>query len=146
MSEKNFVTGDKGEQAVAEILRERGYQVDPGSPGGCDLILDDFLTVEVKTANPSRYVNRIVKRWQFSLTKTDGQHKPFNEDVLILRCLTDDPCHFVIPGIVVPRALTKIDITNPRPFHYQGKWSAFYETWEMVDLMFAYVSYFGRPV
>lgn len=144
MSERNFITGDQGEQAVAEILRERGYRVEPGPPGGCDLILDSFLTIEVKTANLSGRTDRNAKRWQFSLTKCDGQHKPFEEDVLILRCLTDDPCHFVIPGVVVPKALVKIDITNPLPFHYQGKWAAFYERWEVVDLVYGYrLHWFG---
>ncbi len=138
MSEQNFVTGDLGEEAVANILRARGYQVELGPPGGCDLILDNFLTVEVKTANLSGRTDSDSKRWQFSLTKLDGQHKPFGEDVLILRCLTDTPCHFVIPGIVVPKSLVKLDITNPCPFSYQGKWSVFFGAWVMVDMMYAY--------
>lgn len=146
MSEKSFVTGDLGEQAVAEILQERGYEVTPGPPGGCDLILDDFLTIEVKTANLSGRTDRNAKRWQFSLTKLDGQHKPFTEDVLILRCLTTKPCHFVIPGVVVPKTLVKLDITNPLPFHYRGKWAAFYEAWKMVDLMLGYRLCFRRPL
>jgi len=144
MSQRNFETGDKGEEDVAEILRARGYKVKPGPPGGCDLIVESFLTIEVKTANLTGRTDRNANRWQFSLTKADGQHKPFEEDVLILRCLMDEPCHFVIPGIVVPRSLVKIDITNPRPFHYQGRWAAFYEAWEMVDVMFAYRLGFGR--
>lgn len=138
MSERNFVTGDLGEEAVAVILRARGYPVKPGPPGGCDLILDSFLTIEVKTANLSGRMDKKAKRWQFSLTKMDGQHKPFTEDVLILRCLTTIPCHFVIPGVLVPKSLVKLDIPNPRPFHYQGKWSIFYDAWEMVDLVYAY--------
>lgn len=144
MGEKGFVTGDLGEQAVAEILLERGYKTDFGPPGGPDLILDSFLTVEVKTANLSGRTDKDAKRWQFSLTKMDGQHKPFEEDVLVLRCLTDSPCHFVIPGIVVPKTLVKIDITNPLPFHYQGKWAAFYDCWEMVDMVHAWLLNWGR--
>lgn len=144
MSEKSFITGDQGEQAVAEILRARGYKVTPGPPGGCDLIVDDFLTIEVKTANLTNRTDRNARRWQFSLTKLDGQHKPFTEDVLILRCLTDTPCHFVIPGLVVPKSLVKLDITNPYPFSYQGKWSAFFGAWEMVDLVYAWLLLTGR--
>lgn len=144
MSERSFITGDQGEQAVAEILRERGYRVEPGPPGGCDLILDSFLTVEVKTANPSGRTDRNAKRWQFSLTTLDGQHKPFEEDALILRCLTDKPCHFVIPGVMISKTLVKIDITNPRPSRYQGKWAVFYEMWKMVDMVYAWLLYWGR--
>lgn len=144
MSERNFIIGDSGEQAVADLLRERGYEVQMGEPGGPDLILDGFLTVEVKTANLSGRIDCNAKRWQFSLTKMDGQHKPFEEDVLILRCLSNPPCHFVIPGIVVPKTLVKLDITHPNPFLYRGKWSAFYEKWEFVDMVHAYYLYWGK--
>lgn len=144
MSDKSFITGDLGEEAVADILTERGYRVTFGPPGEYDLLIDDFLTVEVKTANLSGRTDSHNKRWQFSLTKLDGQHKPLTKAILILRCLTVPPCHFVIPGIVVPENLVKIDITHPSPSCYQGKWAAFYERWEMVDMVHAYVLTWGR--
>lgn len=138
MSEKSFEVGDAGEEAVAHILWERGYLVEYGPAGGPDLIIEGLVTVEVKTANLSGRTDRNAKRWQFSLTKLDGQHKPFEEDLLILRCLTDKPCHFVIPGILVQKGLVKIDITHPLPSIYQGKWSLFWEAWKVVDMVFCY--------
>lgn len=143
MSDHNFMAGIAGEEAVAEILLKRGYKVDFGPPGGCDLILDDFLTVEVKTANLSDRVDSNSPRWQFSMTKMDGQHSPFEEDVLILRCLSEPPYHFVIPGELVNPQLQKIDITREDPRRYRGRWHQFGERWILVDMVYAWVLLLG---
>ena len=130
-----YELGDHGEQKVAEILRTGGYHVKMGGKGDCDLTINYICTVEVKTAMITGRTDRKVKRWQFSLFGHRESQKPFGEDLLILRCETTPPCHFVIPGCVVPRNLTKIDITNPDPWAYRGKWSLFRERWEFVEVV-----------
>lgn len=139
MTDHNFVVGTKGEEAVARILLNRGYRVDFGHPGGCDLILEGLLTVEVKTANLTGRVDSNSPRWQFSMTKLDGQHSPFEEDVLVLRCLSEPPYHFVIPGELVNPQLQKIDITREDPRGYRGRWHQFGEKWILVDMVYAWL-------
>lgn len=132
-SERAYITGDNGERAVAEILRAGGYHVEAGGEGNCDLTVNYICTVEVKTAKVSGRTDRKAKRWQFSLFGHRERQEPFEEDLLILRCETVPPCHFVIPGVVVPRYLTKIDITTKDPCRYRGKWSFYRERWDLVD-------------
>lgn len=143
-TDHNFVVGTAGEEAVADILLKRGYKVDSGWPGGPDLILDDFLTVEVKTANLSGRTDGVNSRWQFSLTKMDGQHSPFKEDLLVLRCLSEPPYHFVIPGVLVNPQLQKIDITSEDPRRYRGRWHQFGEKWVLVDMVYAWLLWEGK--
>lgn len=144
-SVKAVITGNNGEQAVADLLLEKGYQVRRDSFWDWDLIIDSFLTVEVKTAHRSKRTDKPQKRWQFCLYAHPARAKPIDEDLLILRCESDPPCHFVIPMFLVPEKLTKIDITSPDPWKYRGKWSLFRERWEIVDMMHDYIINRERP-
>lgn len=128
-----YELGDAGEQAVADILRGRGYHVEADSVGTADMVINCVCTTEVKTAKVTGRTDRKAKRWQFSLFGHRESQRPFEEDLLILRCETTPPCHFVIPGRVVPRHLTKIDITTEDPHRYRGKWSPYRERWDLVD-------------
>jgi len=138
-SERAIVTGENGEKAVAELLRARGYRVDTDPLEDWDLLIDSFLTVEVKTARKSGRTDKPCKRWQFCLYAHKDRQNPVNEDLLILRCESKPPCHFIIPTFLVPDKLTKIDITSPNPWQYKGKWSLFREQWQIVDMMHAYI-------
>jgi len=132
-----FETGENGEQAVKELLQKRGWDVISGDPGGPDLIVEGNVTVEVKTANLSGRTDQSGFRWQFSLISHLDHQKPFDEDLLILRCLSDPPQHFIIPGCLVHYKLTKIDITYKNPQKYHGRWAEFREAWELGDLVIA---------
>jgi hypothetical protein len=143
-SEKAVVTGENGERAVAKLLRARGYRVDLDPLEDWDLLLDSFLTVEVKTAHKSGRTDTPQKRWQFCLYAHKDRQQPVNEDVLVLRCESEPPCHFIIPMLLVPPNLTKIDITSPDPWQYRGKWSSFRGRWEFVDMVMAYIIRHGR--
>lgn len=143
-SERAIITGENGERAVADLLRERGYRVDLDLLKDWDLLIDSFLTVEVKTAHKSSRTDKPCKRWQFCLYAHKDCQRPVDEDVLILRCESDPPCHFVIPVFLVPPKLTKIDITNPNPWVYSGKWSLFREQWKVVEMIHAHIRYWGR--
>ena len=128
-----YELGDHGEQKVAEILRAGGYHVEMGGKGDCDLTINYICTVEVKTAMITSRANRRARRWQFSLFGHRERQKPFEEDLLVLRCEATPPCHFIIPGCIVPRFLTKIDITTQDPHKYRGKWALYRERWDLID-------------
>lgn len=132
-SQHAYDVGYAGEEAVAEILKGKGYQVEAGGNGDCDLTLEGICTVEVKTANASGRTDRKAKRWQFCLFAHPERDKPFAEDLLILRCETTPPTHFVIPGVIVLRGTIKIDITTKDPAKYRGKWAFYRERWDLID-------------
>lgn len=136
-STRAFEVGDAGEQAVEELLRKRGWTVERGEPGGPDLIIEGSVTVEVKTANLSKRTHQGGSCWQFSLISHLDHQKPFDEDLLILRCLSDPPQHFIIPGCLIHYKLTKIDVTYENPQKYHGRWAEFREAWELGDLIIA---------
>jgi len=125
--------GARGEELVADRLRELGYDVWPGEVNDHDLIINGCLTCEVKIANLSGHMGRRTKYWQFCLYPHPGRNRPFSENVLILRCESDSPCHFVIPDLVIRPGLTKIDITSTDPWEYSGKWAQFREAWSVID-------------
>lgn len=143
-SERAIVTGENGEQAVAKLLRDRGYRVELDPLEDWDLLIDGFLTVEVKTAHQSGRTDKPNKRWQFCLYSHKDRQQPVNEDLLILRCESDPPCHFIIPALLLPANLTKIDITSPDPWRYVGKWSHFRERWGFVGMIHACILIWGR--
>jgi hypothetical protein len=136
--------GSSGEDAVAEILRERGWDVKPGPIGGADLIIDGYVTVEVKTAKLSRRTDRSRKRWQFSLYNPVASQQPIDEDLVILRCESEPPHHFVIPGMLLREQLKKVDITTEDPRKYEGRWAAFREAWQLADLVVSGLLYFNQ--
>lgn len=130
-----------GERAVAEVLAGKFFDVMMVGGQSYDLLLNDRVTVEVKTALPTRGSNGNKTRWQFMLHKR-SRGRPLEEDILILRCQAgieeeDEVWHYVIPGFLHGLgALTKIDITGP-PEKYKGKWAMFYETWQVADSVVA---------
>jgi hypothetical protein len=81
-----YVTGDNGELAVAKLLMDRGYRVKHAPLEDWDLLIDDFLTIEVKTAHQSGRTDKPNKRWQFCLYAHKDRQKSISEDLLILRC------------------------------------------------------------
>lgn len=141
---KAIETGDNGERAVADILIDRGYRVKHDPLTDWDLLIDDFLTIEVKTAHKTGRTDKPCKRWQFCLYSHKDRQKPVNEDLLILRCESKPPCHFIIPMVLVSSRLTKIDITSSDPWEYKGMWAVFREEWDMVDMVHAYILRRGR--
>lgn len=143
-SEQACITGENGERAVAELLTDRGYRVEHDPMQDWDLLIDSFLTVEVKTAHRSGRTDKPQKRWQFCLYAHPARQKPIDEDLLILRCESEPPCHFIIPMFLVPDKLTKIDITSLDPWAYRGRWSLFRGRWEFVSMIKAYILHWGR--
>jgi hypothetical protein len=125
-------------------LISRGYRVKHDPLTDWDLLIDDFLTIEVKTATLSGRTDKLAKRWQFCLYAHPARQKPVTEDVLILRCESETPCHFIIPMALVSPRLTKIDITSSNPWKYRGMWATFRERWDMVDMVHAYILRRGR--
>jgi hypothetical protein len=144
-SQRANEVGLNGEQAVKELLEKRGWKVEWGEVGGPDLIVEESVTVEVKTATPSGRTDRNSKRWQFLLYKNDGESSPFKEDLLVLRCETDPPVHFLIPGCLIHYRLTKIDITSKNPLRYNGRWSEFRDAWELADLVISGYLWIENP-
>jgi len=83
-SEQAIVTGENGELAVANLLIGKGYRVKHDPMEDWDLLIDDFLTIEVKTATLSGRTDKLAKRWQFCLYAHPARQKPVTEDVLII--------------------------------------------------------------
>ena len=142
-SEHAYELGHKGEQAVFEILEGQGWDVEWPSGFDEDLLVNGHLTIEVKTAEASSRRGGRQKRWQFCLYPHPGRDKPFCEDVLILRCQSEPPVHFIIPGFLIRTGLTKIDITTQDPSKYKGKWSIFRGRWEVISVMEAAFQYWA---
>lgn len=132
-SEDAVKTGWEGEEAVKALLETRGWQVDFPKQGTADLLVEDAVTVEVKTAHLSGRTDRKAKRFQFALYTHRDNTNPVEEDILILRCLSDPPTHFIIPITHLPPTLTKIDITHTDPHQYAGAWARFREAWDLLD-------------
>ena len=128
-------TGESGEIDVAAILVAKGYEVEWNPLKDWDLMISNSLTIEVKTAHKSKRSDRDTKHWQFCLYSHPERQQPINEDILILRCESEPPCHFIIPMEFVPKSLTKIDITSADPWDYEGRWSAYRERWDFVKTM-----------
>ena len=127
--------GYDGEQAVAALLHRKGFKVQTVGHQYFDILVNDAVTVEVKTALPTKGSHRNKQRWQFILYKR-GDGYPLEEHVLILRCQSDIDggklWHFVIPGDVPGIGkLTKIDITS-EPGKYKGKWAQYLENWDVL--------------
>ena len=135
---KAIETGENGEQAVAGLLVEKGYHVIQDPLQDWDLLISESLTIEVKTAHLSKRIDRLAKRWQFCLYSHPERQQPVNEHLLILRCESNPPCHFIIPMVFVPKRLTKIDITSPDPWKYEGRWLIFRERWGLVKKLLEY--------
>jgi len=125
--------GYAGEQAVKAELESRGHTVEDGPLGSYDLLVNGRITVEVKTALLSGRTDKDAMRYQFCLYAHPERQKPLEEDILILRCACEDPVHFIIPAIVIPDGLTKIDITSTDPRRYKGRWEKYREAWYLIE-------------
>lgn len=135
--ERAYQLGDEGEKAVRTLLQLRGWDVQPGKANGVDLVVENFVTVEVKTARPSKRTDKKATRWQFCLWRDAPGRKPLEENILILRCLSEPPCHFIIPGWLIPEGQKRLDIGAINPHTYKGKYSLFREAWGLCDCLIA---------
>ncbi len=125
--------GKQGEEWVAKRLEGFGYEVERQATNHtCDIVLNGFMHIEVKSATPTNAARGKGTRWQFSLRR---RGLPLDEDLLILVCYDKNLAvigALVIPGAEVPEELTKIDISS-HPWHYGGKWAKYWEDWSVVD-------------
>jgi len=134
--------GEEGERWVVGFLRRRGYSVEwIGGNTDYDVLIEGCVKAEVKTATLSAGARGLGSgRWQFSLRRNG---KLVDEHLLFLVCwldLDEDPVAvFVIPGRELDEELAKIDITTGNPEAYGGRWSRYYEAWEVVDQVLARV-------
>lgn len=128
------IVGKEGEEAVHNVIAKK-YQVAYGN-GTYDLLVDNRVTVEVKTALPTKGNGKSKQCWQFALHRAD--EKPVEEHLLVLLCKTMEGEHwyFVIPVDDNIRALKKIDITS-RPGKYKGQWSSYLGQWHYLDSLVA---------
>lgn len=130
-------TGAIGETLALSAIERQGYQVAKcphNSPH--DLVVGGYVTVEVKTAHPTKGARGHGRRWQFCLySHPERGARPFAQDMLLLCCLPPRadgrPVFYVIPGGQVPPGLTKLDITS-KPGQYTGKWARYREAWQLV--------------
>lgn len=127
--------GKIGERWVVEDLRRRGYTAEwIGKSSDYDVLIEGAVRAEVKSALLGRYRGNGY-RWQFSLRR---HGLDVDEDLLFLLCYDDldEPppvAVFIIPGNVLPRQLTQIDITSQNPREYRGKWQGYLDAWENVE-------------
>jgi len=130
--------GSYGEQHVAAHLQTLGYRARLGAIAGAgDVVVNDLLAVEVKSAYLTRRRRRNYPRWQFSFHRNNH---PNSADIYILLCWdsgTAEPqlgllAAFVIPGHHLSVNLKKIDIPRIDPKNYRGKWSRWLEAWPLL--------------
>lgn len=124
--------GTSGELAVKAILEKKGYQVKWTAKNGLDLTVNNGLFVEVKTANCFYDSKRKHYSYHFTLQKSRPTYKGRADIVFVLRCLSQPPCHFVIPSSLLPVVLTSLVISGKDPRTYKGKYSQFLEAWDLI--------------
>lgn len=126
--------GKIGERWVVESLRRRGYTAEwVGGSSDYDVLVEGVVRAEVKSAQLGRYKGRC-HRWQFSLRR---HGLDVDEELVFLLCyddLDESPiATFIIPGSMLLRRLTKIDITSRDPREYRGRWQEYLGAWEVVE-------------
>ena len=125
--------GVGGELAVKRILESKGYEVKRNHPHGPDLVVEGRVSVEVKTSGwcESRSYNG--GYYSFN-TKWGGNPKSrYDGYVLVLRCLSTPPVHFVIPRYAVLEGQQGIKICTQNAREHKGKWHEFRECWSWID-------------
>ncbi len=115
------VLADLIEGEVQSRLIERGHYVTKTSHTANFDLLADGLRVEVKAAT-----------WasgRYGAALRDNQ-----ADVLVLACLGDATCFFVIPFQEV-NGLRYFKIPNYDPRAYQGRFAPYFEKWDLIEAM-----------
>lgn len=126
--------GRRGEAIAKEVMEELGYKVEwYGGNKGFDHLINDKVTVDVKTARRSRQKHGGYE-WQFSLQSNGSRYQ---EHVVLCICLesarTRSPLAiFVIPGVETA-GLRKISITSKDPNSYAGKWAKYRSGWHVLN-------------
>lgn len=125
--------GRHGERWVVQELRRRGYTVELISANSdYDLLVEGQARVEVKSATLTNGSRDRGQRWQFSLRR---HNLSLDEELLFLLCYHDldaPLATFIIPNHALDADLSKIDITNPDPTAYAGKWAQYLDDWDQV--------------
>ena len=133
--------GEQGEIEVLNILNTKGLKGRLNKPQGKggnhipgDIILDNGILIEVKTVNYSSgwrcswCKDLTYKRWLV-------EHKRLTSwDFVILRCLSTPPCHFIIPRDFFKPLQRGFGIRAVDPWEYNGKFSQYRESWELIKL------------
>lgn len=114
--------GWAGESAITERLRQRGYAVTDRDGVKCpyDLLVDDLVRIEVKTARRAVYGGNA--GWYFRI----GRH--VQADLVALHQSDTGQTYFV-PWHLVPRSNVTITGTPT------SKYSCFREAWPILDRM-----------
>lgn len=119
-------TGDYGEQYVANLLQNAGYNVEicsnlrfSGDLCICDPSTGEFLKIEVKTAFESKR-----GQYQFCLFKPSFTDCSYSDYVALL-CIDKHRNHYlyIINAALFQRA--KCCNISSHPTKYKGKWSSF---------------------
>jgi hypothetical protein len=111
------------ESEVADRLAEQGYTVTRMPHKERFDLLVNGVRVEVKAATWDGY------RYQANLHGNRA-------DVLVMACVDGCTRHFVIPFDRVS-GLTVIKVTSHDPHDYIGRWTPFFERWELIDDLIA---------
>ena len=135
--------GRDGEKWLVQELARRGFNaVQTSGNHSFDVTVANPdrqpISVEVKSALPSKRKGNRSPRWQFSLRR---RGLPIDEDLLVLLCyrsITPTIAHpvpspeqiYIIPGVKIRETLTKIDIGTKS---YKGKWLVYLGAWAWAD-------------
>lgn len=133
----HILLGSLGESWVEIELKRQGYNVTRyGGVMGFDLLVNNCLTIDAKTATRAYDKSRSGYGWQFNLQRHHSEHV---EHLTICLCVTRWTRKIITPGTVflIPGKLTqgqqKITITSKDPQHYMGKYVAYRDSWGIVD-------------
>ncbi len=108
----------EAEDAVADMLKAKGFFVTRASPNAHFDLLVNGLRVEVKASTWSG-------RYEANLRDNDA-------DALVFACKNGRLHFFVMPFDVVA-GLTVIKVTREDPADYLGRWSPYLEAWPLID-------------
>lgn len=131
--------GRHGERIAKLLLEQRGHKVRYyGGTNGFDLLVNNQVTVDVKSALMGGRGGRKGYCWQFSLQRYNERYV---ETIVLLLCfnssITNDPIAvFVIPGEETV-GIRKISITSRDPRTYKGKWARHRDNWSALDAALA---------
>lgn len=125
--------GERGEQAVADILSGKGFKVIRNSPPGPDLIVGNGIAVEVKTRS---WVSKSKGEEPYCVINLETFQRYrvlFSKLFLVIRLLSDPPCHLVIPAKDIPDTVKNISISGYSEQEPIGDWSKCREAWEPLE-------------
>lgn len=129
------IRGAAYENKVAEILNVMGYEAsvhEASSASDYDLLVNG-LPVEVKGAKIHAYNGKGNQGFQFAIKRVTSSNS-IDCPIVILYCENPGPTSFFVIPLAELNGAHSITVPNQNPAAYHGKWSKYYNRFDLLDL------------